>query len=1170
MAESGPRRGSHVTWFDERLDNSLDWSQYTKNTFIDFDFDETEDDELAASRRERSAPACVVAARAVASASSSSGSRGTAKHATVSQADCAAAIVSFELRAAARRALDRGRGRSLGRTRGPRRFCRSRGGRSSGRSSRRSSARSSARSSRQSSCRSSGRSCCRARPRSGRERRPRERRPSGNSVVLRAWARSTVARGSRSRQSSSSGAQTGKRRSVTIMLSADPDDQAEPEQECSPANSSNNSGEVLASAEAAPAIVAPGAEREASCEPSAAARSGSCRGSPRPGRGADGSGKGAAKAAAAASADAVSSTWAQAASEVGAPEATTALRGRGFKPPRPGFRVRVSNRFAALSAEPRGDPSPVAGSCGTASPGGSVGERTNCSGDGGRATGNAVGAREGGCGEGREDFDVSGCTEVFRIGRRLGSKLSCRAPSGSGGRGADSCRSNAGSSASGARVVRKTSLSNARSSRGATGHGRGSGRGKQLRSTSAAGSLVSKRSTSTTSTKSAKGSKASRNFAASDIYATMHRTSACAGTSTRTARRGRGGHRGRYASRSAAPAPANAAPASQAAARSSRRGAASGREAHEQQLPSRAVTSGTHAVSASQALATAKPEPELKAEQAHFLALLAARGCERAVAGRLRTASSGAGGSCSLVVAVPVVPAPAAPGVDMLSLDLGHILVCEGFDGPQGASTCEGCWAFGTVLAPVRLEGQRGSFRCADVRLLTAELRHGRDGEAVAFTSTSWQEVAQMQSSMHRAKQRGIQNRLRLSRSAWEEMFAASLASRGAAASSSSSSACAPAPDAPLPTHLETPSETSSTAGVPGEVGGTAHGAGDVSSNAACGEEARSADVAASPREPPARVQEEEEEEREAEETGLALAAASEAEEAETPSSPSLAAAQPERPEPAPAPPAAAAPPSPPEEEPAPPAASAEAEPSATEGAPAPTTARSSKAARARAKRAEKSAAASAAAGAVAEKTPDAPGGEEAAAAAARAAQVALVSAKVAQATGSAADIAASAKAAKAAKVEPTKEQKYLLALLAVRLNERLLAGHLRAGASKRIIVATPSCEDEDVAPKDVEDALPLEQGHVVTCEAIDKQRGWAFGTVVSPARLAGKTGCFRCAAVEPLAAELRPARGGAPEAVDLQPATWGEVERAQASLHRLRQKAAQKRLAAIRDACAR
>lgn len=138
--------------------------------------------------------------------------------------------------------------------------------------------------------------------------------------------------------------------------------------------------------------------------------------------------------------------------------------------------------------------------------------------------------------------------------------------------------------------------------------------------------------------------------------------------------------------------------------------------------------------------------------------------------------------------------------------------------------------------------------------------------------------------------------------------------------------------------------------------------------------------------------------------------------------------------------------------------------------------------------------------------------------------------------------------------------QAEFLAVLAVRLNEQNIAKHLRAQESRRLIVATPV--DPCPAGKDM---LHVEQGDVLHCEAVDGE--WGFGTIITPARLAGQRGCFRLEGMRPLAVETLPRRGG--DSLECTTGNWKEVERLQVPTpqQRLRQKAVLNRMRAARAA---
>jgi len=141
-----------------------------------------------------------------------------------------------------------------------------------------------------------------------------------------------------------------------------------------------------------------------------------------------------------------------------------------------------------------------------------------------------------------------------------------------------------------------------------------------------------------------------------------------------------------------------------------------------------------------------------------------------------------------------------------------------------------------------------------------------------------------------------------------------------------------------------------------------------------------------------------------------------------------------------------------------------------------------------------------------------------------------------------------------------TEKQAQALALLAVRLNEPVIARQLRTLACRRLVVGTPV----DPCPRHGEDMLELEQGTVLQCE-VKATTGWCFGTILSPVRLAGQRGCFRCEGMRAVVVEVKRQCGG--DVLEFVPAAWGEIESLlpQGSQHRLRQKALQNRIRAAR-----
>lgn len=144
-----------------------------------------------------------------------------------------------------------------------------------------------------------------------------------------------------------------------------------------------------------------------------------------------------------------------------------------------------------------------------------------------------------------------------------------------------------------------------------------------------------------------------------------------------------------------------------------------------------------------------------------------------------------------------------------------------------------------------------------------------------------------------------------------------------------------------------------------------------------------------------------------------------------------------------------------------------------------------------------------------------------------------------------------------------TDAQADVLAMIAIRGNESLIASHIRSAALKKIMVAAPF----DVCTTGGSDILQVEAGHVVLCEATDAA-GWGFGTIIAPARLSGQRGCFLCEEFRPVMVELRQQRTS--DSLDLARGTWRTVEisgRAGTTQDRLREKAILKRIKAARAA---
>jgi hypothetical protein len=137
-----------------------------------------------------------------------------------------------------------------------------------------------------------------------------------------------------------------------------------------------------------------------------------------------------------------------------------------------------------------------------------------------------------------------------------------------------------------------------------------------------------------------------------------------------------------------------------------------------------------------------------------------------------------------------------------------------------------------------------------------------------------------------------------------------------------------------------------------------------------------------------------------------------------------------------------------------------------------------------------------------------------------------------------------------------SQHQSQMLAQLAMRLNEGNIAMHLRACSARRLLLATPV----NPLTKICDEMLDVEPGDVIHCEMADAS-GWGFGTIVAPARLSGKRGCFRCDTMCPITVEVRSNRDG--ETLEFVPGRWTEVAVSQNgnTKNRLREKAALNRV---------
>lgn len=145
-----------------------------------------------------------------------------------------------------------------------------------------------------------------------------------------------------------------------------------------------------------------------------------------------------------------------------------------------------------------------------------------------------------------------------------------------------------------------------------------------------------------------------------------------------------------------------------------------------------------------------------------------------------------------------------------------------------------------------------------------------------------------------------------------------------------------------------------------------------------------------------------------------------------------------------------------------------------------------------------------------------------------------------------------------------TQDQAHVVATLAVRGNELLVARQLQSASSRRLLLAV----FVDPAPDGIEtlpDVLPGELGTVLLCESCDSS-GWCFGTAVAPASLASRSGCFRREGTTLVAVE--PGVGG--RALQILPGAWHELEHTkplQTKQQQLRRRMALNRLRAVKSA---
>lgn len=139
--------------------------------------------------------------------------------------------------------------------------------------------------------------------------------------------------------------------------------------------------------------------------------------------------------------------------------------------------------------------------------------------------------------------------------------------------------------------------------------------------------------------------------------------------------------------------------------------------------------------------------------QMTILALLAVRLNEYSIACHMKSASVR-----QMVVATPLQLCPAV-GPDILNLESGDVVQCEAVDSSG--------WAVGCIVAPARLAGQRGCFRCQGMWPVSVELQKTREGDVLRSTSGAWSDVNRSctKTTTHqRLRQKALYNRMRVAR----------------------------------------------------------------------------------------------------------------------------------------------------------------------------------------------------------------------------------------------------------------------------------------------------------------------------------------------------------------------------------------------------------------------
>lgn len=152
-------------------------------------------------------------------------------------------------------------------------------------------------------------------------------------------------------------------------------------------------------------------------------------------------------------------------------------------------------------------------------------------------------------------------------------------------------------------------------------------------------------------------------------------------------------------------------------------------------------------------------QAELSQKQSQMLAQLAVRLNEQHIAMHLRSLSVR-----RILLATPVNPLTKTCE-EMLEVEPGDVIHCE--------MTDTSGWGYGVVVAPLRLSGKRGCFKCDFMSPIIVEVRSNRDGDTLEFTPGKWSEVAASQNgnTKNRLREKAAFNRIRAAQRAWEKKF---------------------------------------------------------------------------------------------------------------------------------------------------------------------------------------------------------------------------------------------------------------------------------------------------------------------------------------------------------------------------------------------------------------